>query len=59
MAKNKQSNLYSSLQMLNIVFINKNIMNSQTEGGSIQYWLITNHLSQMSFHEPPSNYFSL
>ena len=28
-------------------------------GGSIQYWLITNHLSQISFHEPPSNYFSL
>ena len=51
MAITKQSNLIASVKMLNIGVINKDTINLGIGGGGgIQYWLITNHSSQISFH---------
>ena len=52
MVRNKQSNLIASVKMLNIGVINKYTINKGIGGGggAIQYLLITNHFSQMSFH---------
>ena len=50
MVKNKQSNLIASVKMLNIGVINKDTINLGIGGGAIQYLLITNHFSQISFH---------
>ena len=49
MVRNKQSNLIASVKMLNIGVINKYTINLEI-GGAIQYYLITNHFSQISFH---------
>ena len=50
MVKNKQSNLIASVKMLNIDAINKYTTNLEIGGGgAIQYLLITNHFSQISF----------
>ena len=55
MTKNKQPNLIASLKMLNIGVINKYTINLTRNrgmgggGGAIQYYLITNHSSQISF----------
>ena len=50
MAKNKQLNLIAIVEMLNIGFINKHIINLGRGGGAIQYYLITIHLPQNFFH---------
>ena len=51
MPKNKQSNLIADVEMPNIGFINKYIINSGIRGeGAIQDWLITHHFSQIFFH---------
>ena len=41
MAKNKQLNLIAIVEMLNIDFINKHIINLGRGWGAIQYYLIT------------------
>ena len=58
MAKTKQSNLIASVKMLNVGVINKDTINLGI-GGAIQYYLISIHSSQISFHYPPPKYFSL
>ena len=53
MAKTKQSNWIASVKMLNISVMNKytiNLIRNKGGEGAIQYWLITNHSSQISFH---------
>ena len=52
MAKNKQLNLIAIVEMLNIGFINKHIINLGRGGGggAVQYYLITIHLPQNFFH---------
>ena len=51
MAKHKQANLIASVKMLNINVINKYTINLEIGGGgAIQYYLITNHSSQISSH---------
>ena len=51
MVRNKQLNLIASVKILNIGVINKHTINKGIEGGgAIQYLLITNHFSQISFH---------
>ena len=52
MAKNKQLNLIAIVEMLNIGFINKHIINLGRGGGAIQYYLITIHLPQFFFISP-------
>ena len=53
MVRNKQSNFIASEKMLNIGVINKHRPYYKLRnggGGAIQYLLITNHFSQISFH---------
>ena len=62
MAKNKQLNLIAIVEMLNIGFINKHIINlgrGGGGGGAIQYYLVTIHLPQKFFHLSLPNYVSL
>ena len=49
MSKNKQSELFASVKMLNIGFIKKHIINLGIGRGAIHY-VITNHLPQNFFH---------
>ena len=51
MAKNKLSILIASVEMLNISVIDKYTINLEIGGGgAIQYYLITNHFSQISYY---------
>ena len=56
MAKNKQTNLITSIKMLSIGFINKCIVSSGIVG-AIKHKLIANHISQMFFYWTPQIFF--
>ena len=53
MAKNKQSNSIELIANASRSFYQQKYYKLTNRGGSIQYWLITNHHSQISFQEPP------